>query len=320
MSGEPSAYPSIFLEDRWAYQTYFGWTERPGPAGAKLLAKRRSGFERLLVMIEPLANLATVLPALPLGARTVEVVLHDFGAQGFGAQGFGAPGSGAQGFGSQAVEAMPGSRRFLPLAHDRRLLNIATYVIDLRLTEDALLAQMSGDTRRKIRKAASAGVAIDVHDDPPADMVARFVAAFDVLARERSLQRVDGDTYARMYRNGDALLYVARHGAQEIGYLHVYRAGPSAVFMTGVSPAKGNDGANHLLHWEIMRDLKRRGVTWYDLGGVRSFDDDGDGIARFKKGFGGAPVPLGREWGYRPRWVDGALALKTFLSRRRDAA
>ena len=76
-----------------------------------------------------------------------------------------------------------------------------------------------------------------------------------------------------------------------------------AMYLYGVSSANNIDGAGQLLHWELIRALKDRGISRYDLGGVPSVDES-DGIYQFKKGFGGqawhsGPSSPGHLAGYR---------------------
>ncbi|MFA6131946.1 MAG: peptidoglycan bridge formation glycyltransferase FemA/FemB family protein [Patescibacteria group bacterium] len=51
--------------------------------------------------------------------------------------------------------------------------------------------------------------------------------------------------------------------------------------------------APFLLHWELMKEAKEKGLKFYDWWGIASSDDPKDpwaGITRFKKGFGGEVV------------------------------
>jgi lipid II:glycine glycyltransferase (peptidoglycan interpeptide bridge formation enzyme) len=51
--------------------------------------------------------------------------------------------------------------------------------------------------------------------------------------------------------------------------------------------------AHFLLHWELMKEAKTKGLRFYDWWGIASSDDPKDpwaGLTRFKKGFGGEVV------------------------------
>ena len=44
-------YRSIFLDEDWAHQKYFGWIIAEERAGLRLLRKKRSAFARSLVLL-----------------------------------------------------------------------------------------------------------------------------------------------------------------------------------------------------------------------------------------------------------------------------
>jgi lipid II:glycine glycyltransferase (peptidoglycan interpeptide bridge formation enzyme) len=180
-------------------------------------------------------------------------------------------------------------------AASERLLNVATFVIDLSQEESALRSAMSTDYRRKLRKAETSGVEVEVHERPGDELLDQFLAAYAAMAAERGLSAVRRDVLRRMYAQGHALLLVARRGNEATNYLHLYTTRETGFFMYGVNPAKENDGAGQFIHWRAMQELKARGLAWYDLGGVPSLDP-ANGIHQFKQKFGGQLVLLGSEW------------------------
>lgn len=294
---QPSAYRSIFWEPDWAHQKYYGWRVESDAPGLRVLRKARGPATRALILVDDRGRAGLDAAARREAGRSpiADVIVHDFDR------------------GDAAPETI-GGLRFEPISQRERLLNIATVAIDLTAPEEAILARMSGDYRRKIRKAEAAGVTIDAHAPPPDEVRDAFVRAFKGFADERKLKPADSAIVTRMYRAGDAILFVARKGDIVTNYLHLYRAGRNAIFMHGVNVVKENDGAGQYLHWRAMTYIKQLGVEWYDLGGVVGFDTT-DGIYNFKRGFGGTDVSLGRELRYRSRMMRMTRAALARLGR-----
>lgn len=271
------AYRSIFLADDWAHQRYFGWRVVEDRPGLRVLAKRRAIVTRYLVLLTAAGRgaLDQWLAAQAGLVDLTDIIIHDFDGV--------------------LAEPVLSGRTFHRAASHERLLNTATFVIDLRQSEEALMSAMSSDYRRKIRKAEAGGCTVTAYAAPPADLVSGFLAALTDFSGERGLNIAEPATIAAMYGDGRAILLVARKNGEAINYLHLYKAGDAASFMYGVSLSKENDGAGQYLHWQAMRHLKAEGLDWYDLGGVASTSAE-DGIFTFKQRFGGQLVDLGPEW------------------------
>lgn len=83
----------------------------------------------------------------------------------------------------------------------------------------------------------------------------------------------------------DVLVLTASAGKQRVAGALLFRHGASATYSLGWS---GEDGrrlrAQNLLLWHAVIELRKRGVRWFDLGGVNSA---APGVARFKLGLGG---------------------------------
>lgn len=291
------AYESMFLRPGGPHEKYYGWSLDSEAPGLRVLRRRHGVVTRSLILLSRAG-----MPMLPQVVRrsssrwgTSDIFIHDF------------DGALAD---APAIAGLP----FRRAADSERLLNIATFVIDLAQDDHALLAGMSADYRRKIRKAEQAGIQVETCVRPGAGVLARFAAAYAAFAASRNLPAFDAGTLARMYDAGDALLLVAARDGEPTNYLHLYTAGDTGLFMYGVNPAKENDGAGQYLHWQAMRELRARGFGWYDLGGVAR-QDRSDGIFNFKEKFGGALVPLGTEWRHMGPVLKPLVAASTLRRR-----
>lgn len=280
-------YRSIFLEPGWQHQRYLGWCEAARDADGVVLERKHGPLVRRLVIAKAgAADLAG--KAARLRGPFCETVIHDLA-------------------GSNANEITLARLGYRPLGKAQRLLNIATFVLDLAQDEAALLAAMSADTRRKLRKAETSGCRFEARSGQ--DEARAFASAFNRMALERALAPIDGALVARMIADGAARLFHASSPGGYCGWLLAYLAGDKAIFLQGTATGKDNDGAGCLLQWGVMLALKRAGLRWYDMGGVAGADSS-DGIFRFKKGFGGELFSLGAEWGRSGAVVRLARALK----------
>ena len=277
-NGKERVYNSIFLDKNWAHQKYYGWRVVQDQPGLRVLRKRRAVFSRSLILLtrEGLGALDHAVKKERSRVGLAEIVIHDFDNT------FAKPPNLA------GVE-------FRCAEQKERLLNIATMAIDLTQDETEILAGMSSDYRRKIKKAKKNEVVVTPYPRPETKLQNAFSTGFKKFAKERNLRPFDPGTLARMYENGDGVLFVARKAGQVVNYLHIYRSQHSAIFMYGLNLSKQNDGAGQYLHWKAICYLKENGLSWYDLGGVAS-SDPADGIYNFKKKFGAPVVSLGAEW------------------------
>jgi hypothetical protein len=271
-------YRSIFLDDGWAHQKYYGWCLAEDHSGLRVLQKQHLGITRSLILLTSggESRIDEVVARCSGRSGFTDVIVHDF---------------------DRVLPEPPAlaGRRFHQVDSDR-LLNIATFAIDLTPGEADILAQMSADYRRKIRIAESRGIVVEAHDAPSAELRDRFFDAYRTFAKERGLGPINRGVVSRMYSAGDATLFTARKGGGEISnYLHVYTTDRAGIFMYSVNLIKENDGAGQYLHWRAIQRLKQKGLGWYDLGGVASLDP-ADGIYNFKAKFGGKLTPLGVEW------------------------
>ncbi|WP_420137960.1 GNAT family N-acetyltransferase [Sphingomonas sp.] len=270
----PDRYQSIFFSPKWQHVRYLGW--RPARTETKRVAilERHNGpLVRRLLLSE--ANDPAELAAVLVGDGGLlrETIVHDF-------------------TGADSVGALLLQRGYHELGSDERLLNIATFVIDLRQDEDALHRALSTEARRMIRRAQQAGL---LFEDAGEAALGGFHQAHEALATERNLRRLDQGLVRTMVRDGAARLFTVRTGSSCVAFALIYLADRSAFYLHGAATSR-RDGIGYFLQWHSMLALRRDGIAWYDLGGVPTLDR-GNGIHHFKREFGGQLVLLGREYG-----------------------
>jgi lipid II:glycine glycyltransferase (peptidoglycan interpeptide bridge formation enzyme) len=173
-----------------------------------------------------------------------------------------------------------------------------TLCIDLRLPEEAILAQMKPKGRYNIRVAQRHGVA--VVEDTSEKGLADFLRIYRRMAGR---QRIGGKPpgYFRamvsLLSSGRKIsLFFAEHQGRRLATALVVYFGRTATYFFGGSLALHRDAmAPYLLHFEIMRNARARGYEWYDLWGIapeNEPDHEWSNISIFKRKFGGVESNL----------------------------
>ena len=175
-----------------------------------------------------------------------------------------------------------------------------TIVVDIRGTEEEILARMKQKTRYNIRLAEKKGVTIRAWDDIPAFHQMMLVTGGRDQFGVHSLEYYRR-AYELFHPTGMAELLVAEFEGKPLAALMVFAHGRRAWYIYGASTDKErNRMPTYLLQWEAMRWARSKGAEEYDLWGVPDEDEatleanfesrhDGLwGVYRFKRGFGGA--------------------------------
>ena len=174
-----------------------------------------------------------------------------------------------------------------------------TIIVDIKDSEEQVLARMKQKTRYNIRLAEKKGVTVRAWDDIESFHKMMLITGgrdgFGVHSREY---------YQRAYellhpkRMGELLL--AEYEGKPLAALFVARNGIRAYYLYGASTdEERNRMPTYLLQWEAIKWAKAQGCEEYDLWGVPDEDestleasfekrhDDLWGVYRFKRGFGG---------------------------------
>jgi hypothetical protein len=188
---------------------------------------------------------------------------------------------------------------------DEGARQLHTLVVDLSADEDALLEQMSKDTRSKIRRAMQKDpLEATAATEPTAAEVDEFADFYDRFAAAQSVSLAFRPRLHALAERGNLVLTAVADEDGQVLVRHAYVAARRRGFMlysgslldqAGDSGARNLIGrANRLLHWHDIRLFKARGFDLYDFGGldVTGRSEKTTGIARFKQGFGGEVRPV----------------------------
>ncbi|MEM8787318.1 MAG: GNAT family N-acetyltransferase [Pseudomonadota bacterium] len=205
---------------------------------------------------------------------------------------------------SQEFPTRPGRRRrILPEAPGpidapglRPVTNRPPYQtmwVDLTPDPDVLRRRLRPKWRNMLSRAEREGVT--VRWDWTGRSLGAMLSQYAADQQAKSYSGPAPETVAAIARRlapaGAVGIGVAVHGDAAVAGMLVFLHGRAATYQVGwVDPAGRAVGANNLLLWSAMAELKSRGIRDFDLGGVN--DADAAGVKRFKEGIGGRLVTL----------------------------
>lgn len=183
-----------------------------------------------------------------------------------------------------------------------------TLVVDLRGTEEQILARMHQKTRYNIRLASRKGVSVRAWRD---------LETFGEMMQETAVRDAFGahvpdyyrEAYQQFHPHGACELFVAEYNDVPLAAIMVFVRGSRAWYFYGASRSvERNRMPTYLLQWEAMLWARSKGSTAYDLWGVPDAEQDALedqfptrrdglwGVYRFKRGFGGELVTSMGAW------------------------
>lgn len=165
-------------------------------------------------------------------------------------------------------------------------------VLDLRRSEEELLAGMRQRLRRALRKAAKNDITVETTTDPEAihqfyDIQLQTAGRHQFVAFSEDFLKKQFTAFAA---TGNAVLYTAKYNGEILAQNFMIFYGNEASYHYGVSTELGTklSGAP-ILHMQAMRDARERGIERYNFWGIVDEDDTKHrfyGVSVFKRGFG----------------------------------
>lgn len=198
----------------------------------------------------------------------------------------------------------PIARNFVITNHELRISpqNIQpprTIIVNIRGSEEEILARMKQKTRYNIRLAEKKGVTVHAWDDIESFHKMMLVTGDRDKFGVHSLEYYRR-AYQLFYPSEMCELLVAEYERKPLAALMVFARGRRAWYFYGASTdEERNRMPTYLLQWEAMKWAKARGCEEYDLWGIpdeeeatleANFEKRQNGlwgVYRFKRGFGG---------------------------------
>ena len=166
-----------------------------------------------------------------------------------------------------------------------------TFTLDLRPSEDELLANMKQKTRYNVRLAGRRGVSVRVGGTDDLALLYQMYAETSVrdgfVIRNQAYYE---DAWQSFMSAKMAQPLIAEVEGNAVAALIAFRFGDTAYYLYGMSTEHHREKMpNYLLQWEAIRWAKNLGCRTYDFWGAPDRIEPEDrlyGVYRFKDGFG----------------------------------
>lgn len=165
-------------------------------------------------------------------------------------------------------------------------------ILDLRKSEEEILAGASQGFRRKLRKAQKNEIELEVSDEKKA--IEEFCELEKYHARRQEYVAFSTSFLTKQFeafkKHGEVLIYTAKKDGEILAQNFIIFYGAEASYHYGVSSELGTKySAAPLLHLQAMEEARKRGCIRYNLWGIVGKDEVHHrfyGVSEFKRSFG----------------------------------
>ena len=166
--------------------------------------------------------------------------------------------------------------------------------IDLTRSTEEIWAGLGSTFRNRHRNAQRAGATVQVMDD--ANTYEWMIARHLENMAEKGFRAVGAQFLKTLRENlpqGDVIVFQLMAGGEAVAGMSVVRFGAECEYHVGWFGPEGRRlNAGNALMWAIIEEMKRRGCTSFDLGGML----EGSGYTQFKRTMRPAEYELAGDW------------------------
>jgi len=166
-------------------------------------------------------------------------------------------------------------------ASENTILIPRTLILDLKRSEDELLADMTKKTRQYIRK--SGNELLEIRQVKRREEIDACLAVYRLTALRAGFALHDDQYYYDVFdKLGDhSPVFAAFQGDQPRAFLWLAISATTAFELYGGMDEEGQKlRANYALKWYAIHTMKKWGIERYDMNGLLN-----DGVSTFKQGF-----------------------------------
>ena len=178
-----------------------------------------------------------------------------------------------------------------------------TQIIDLRQDKEKIYAQFRKGHKSDIKKGKIYDVKIYDQFSVEDEMIERYKRIYEEDAGRVTRNSELYQYYLKFIKSGMGILAFAKINGKEVGVAIVTIYKNTAYYSSYGELEEELNGVpvGHVLQWELINDLKDRGIEFYETGeqiyGETYYDNPDEkliNISKFKRGFGGYTVPFWR--------------------------
>ena len=194
---------------------------------------------------------------------------------------------------------LPLSEKSLKIMQENGLVKAPMYlsveyagILDLKKSEEEILAGASQGFRRKLRKAEKNEIKISA--ETSAEAINDFCKLEKLHAERQKYVAFSTSFLKKQFEafreGGEVLIYTAKKDGEILAQNFMIFYGPEASYHYGVSSVLGTKySAAPLLHLAAMAEARKRGCIRYNLWGIVGTDEVNHrfyGVSEFKRSFG----------------------------------